>query len=93
MSSRRIGLDRYETIIALLACAVIGLAIIFSFMTYNFIQVKNQILDNENLIKRTALVNLDNTVKNRDNIANMLKNLTSGDNKLDKLLNQTSSSK
>lgn len=93
MPRRRISLDTYEAITALLVCAVIGLAIVFSFMVYNFTEVKNQILDNEKLIKNVTVDNLKNTFKNRDNIMNMLKNITQQDNKLDKLLNQTSNSK
>jgi hypothetical protein len=93
MPRPRPSLSNYQTIIALLVSAVIGLSILFSFMVYNFTQVKNAIIGNEELIKNTTINNLKNTFKNRDNIANILKNITNDDDKLDKLLNQTSNSK
>lgn len=90
---RRLSLDTIQTIVALSACGIVGLAILFSVMVYSFEVTNNGIFDNEELNKRILTNTLKNTLKNRENTQNIVDSLSQMNNKLDKLLNQTSVSK
>ena len=77
-----------------------GLGFLSSLLIYNFsllndgiIQSQQLIKSDEQLVKKTTETNLNNTFINRDRILSILSNVSEINNKLDKLLNQTSISK